>query len=175
MGASNKYATDMQLEEIQFNWLVINGGQARPLSVRILGRDRDVYLDIEGGNRIPKLSERQARSVEELRAAGLDEEPGPRDRAVRGEVEAAPDPGNEVAPVVEVPVRDGDGVDVRPRLRLAETAEDAGPAVEEELLRAFDEVPGMRASRVRPRRRGADDGQAHRGILPMCRADVFEW
>jgi amino acid transporter len=71
MGASNKYATDMQLEEIQFNWLVITGGQARPLSVRILGRDRDVYLDIEGGNRVPKMSERQARSVEELRAAGV--------------------------------------------------------------------------------------------------------
>jgi hypothetical protein len=71
MGASNKYATDMQLEEIQFNWMVITGGQAAPLSVRILGRDRDVYLDIEGGNRIPKISERQARSVEELRAAGV--------------------------------------------------------------------------------------------------------
>src|SRR5205085_10255304 len=63
MGASNKYATDMQLEEIQFNWLVLNGGQPAPLSVRILGRDRDVYLDIDGGNRIPKISERQARSV----------------------------------------------------------------------------------------------------------------
>jgi amino acid transporter len=71
MGASNKYATDMHLEEIQFNWLVINGGQTRPLSVRILGRDRDVYLDIDGGNRIPKITERLARSVAELRAAGV--------------------------------------------------------------------------------------------------------
>src|SRR5438105_8889399 len=71
LGASNKYATDVQLEEIQFNWLVINGGQPAPLSVRILGRDRDVYLDIDGGNRIPKISERQARSVAELRAAGV--------------------------------------------------------------------------------------------------------
>jgi nucleotide-binding universal stress UspA family protein len=71
MGASNKYATDMQLEEVQFNWLVVNGGQAPPLSVRILGRDRDVYLDMGGGYRIPKISERQARNVAELRAAGV--------------------------------------------------------------------------------------------------------
>src|SRR5262249_47674324 len=34
-------------------------------------RDRDVYLDLAGGNRIPKISERKARSVAELRAAGV--------------------------------------------------------------------------------------------------------
>ena len=71
MGASNKHATDMQLEEVQFNWLVVNGGQAPPVSVRILGRDRDVYLDMGGGYRIPKISERKARNVAELRAAGV--------------------------------------------------------------------------------------------------------
>ncbi|MFL5342346.1 MAG: hypothetical protein ACJ8F7_19535, partial [Gemmataceae bacterium] len=70
MGASNKYATDMQLEELQFNWMVVNGGQMPPLSMRILSRDRDVYLDVGGGHRVPKMSERQARSVAELRAAG---------------------------------------------------------------------------------------------------------
>ncbi len=70
MGASNKYATDMQLEELQFNWMVVNGGQMPPLSIRILSRDRDVYLDVGGGHRVPKLSERKARSVAELRAAG---------------------------------------------------------------------------------------------------------
>ena len=42
-----------------------------PLTVRILSRERDVYLDIAGGNRIPKISERSARSVAELRAAGV--------------------------------------------------------------------------------------------------------
>jgi amino acid transporter/nucleotide-binding universal stress UspA family protein len=71
IGASNKYATDMQLEEVQFNWMVVNGDQTPPLSVRILGRDRDVYLDVNGGNRIPKISERKARNVAELRAAGV--------------------------------------------------------------------------------------------------------
>ena len=30
-----------------------------------------MYFDLEGGNRIPKISERQARSVAELRAAGV--------------------------------------------------------------------------------------------------------
>src|ERR1019366_52938 len=42
-----------------------------PLTVRILSRERDMYLDRAGGNRIPKISERRARSVEELRAAGV--------------------------------------------------------------------------------------------------------
>jgi nucleotide-binding universal stress UspA family protein len=41
------------------------------LTVRVLGRDRDVHLDLAGGNRIPKISERKARSVAELRAAGV--------------------------------------------------------------------------------------------------------
>ena len=39
--------------------------------MRILSRDRDMYLDLAGGNRIPKISERKARSVAELRAAGV--------------------------------------------------------------------------------------------------------
>jgi hypothetical protein len=39
--------------------------------MRLLSRDRDVYLDLAGGNRIPKISERKARSVAELRAAGV--------------------------------------------------------------------------------------------------------
>ena len=30
-----------------------------------------MYLDLAGGNRIPKISERRARSVAELRAAGV--------------------------------------------------------------------------------------------------------
>jgi amino acid transporter len=71
MGASNKYSADEQLEQIAFYWINMHGGQPAPLTVRILGRDRDVYLDLGGGNRIPKISERRARSVAELRAAGV--------------------------------------------------------------------------------------------------------
>lgn len=71
MGASNKYTADEQLEQIAFYWINLHGGNQPPLTVRILGRDRDMYLDIAGGNRIPKISERRARSVAELRAAGV--------------------------------------------------------------------------------------------------------
>src|SRR5260370_135216 len=49
----------------------VNEGQSVALTVCILGRDRDVHLDLAGGNRIPKISERRARSVAELRAAGV--------------------------------------------------------------------------------------------------------
>jgi amino acid transporter len=71
MGASNKYTADEQLEQIGFYWISMHDGKPAPLTVRILGRDRDVHLDLGGGNRIPKISERRARSVAELRAAGV--------------------------------------------------------------------------------------------------------
>ena len=71
MGASNKYTVDEQLEQIAFYWINLHGGNPAPLTVRILSRDRDVYLDIGGGSRIPKISERSARTVAELRAAGV--------------------------------------------------------------------------------------------------------
>ncbi len=71
LGASNKYTVDEQLEQIAFYWISLHGGDTTPLTVRILSRERDVYLDLAGGSRIPKISERQARSVAELRAAGV--------------------------------------------------------------------------------------------------------
>ncbi len=71
MGGSNKYTADEQLEQIAFLWISLHGGQTPPLTVRILSRDRDMYLDLAGGNRIPKISERRARTVAELRAAGI--------------------------------------------------------------------------------------------------------
>jgi amino acid transporter len=71
LGASNKFTADEQLEQLAFIWINLHGGDPAPLTVRILTRDRDVYLDLGGGNRIPKISERKARSVAELRAAGV--------------------------------------------------------------------------------------------------------
>ena len=71
VGASNKYTADEQLEQIAFYWISMHAGQPAPLTVRILGRGRDVHLDLGGGNRIPKISERKARTVAELRAAGV--------------------------------------------------------------------------------------------------------
>jgi amino acid transporter/nucleotide-binding universal stress UspA family protein len=71
MGVSNKYTADEQLEQTGFYWISLHDGQPAPLTVRILSRTRDVSLDLAGGARIPKISERQARSVAELRAAGV--------------------------------------------------------------------------------------------------------
>jgi amino acid transporter/nucleotide-binding universal stress UspA family protein len=71
MGASNKYTADEQLDQAAFYWINLHAGQPAPLTLRIMSRDRDLYLDIAGGNRIPKISERRARSVAELRAAGV--------------------------------------------------------------------------------------------------------
>jgi amino acid transporter/nucleotide-binding universal stress UspA family protein len=71
LGASNTYTADEQFEQIAFYWINANDGEMKPLTVRILSRTRDVYLDLGGGNRIPKISERQARSIAELRAAGV--------------------------------------------------------------------------------------------------------
>jgi amino acid transporter/nucleotide-binding universal stress UspA family protein len=71
LGGSNKFTADEQMEQVGFFWITINSGETKPLTVRILSRDRDVYFDLGGGNRIPKISERRARSVKELRAGGV--------------------------------------------------------------------------------------------------------
>jgi amino acid transporter/nucleotide-binding universal stress UspA family protein len=71
IGASNKFGADEQLEQVAFYWMNLCEGQPQPLTVRILNQDRDVYLDLDGGNRIPKFGESRARSVAELRTAGL--------------------------------------------------------------------------------------------------------
>src|SRR5262249_18368408 len=64
------YTADEQLDQIAFYWINRCGGEPAPLTVRLLGRDRDVHFDLGGGNRIPKISERQARPGGERRAAG---------------------------------------------------------------------------------------------------------
>jgi amino acid transporter/nucleotide-binding universal stress UspA family protein len=71
LGGSNVFLADEQMEQVAFFWITINAGETKPLTVRILSRDRDVYFDLGGGNRIPKISERRARSVKELRAGGV--------------------------------------------------------------------------------------------------------
>jgi nucleotide-binding universal stress UspA family protein len=71
VGASNKFTAEEQLDQIAFYWITLHDGRPPGLTVRVLSRDRDVYFDLEGGNRIPKLGERKARSVADLRAAGI--------------------------------------------------------------------------------------------------------
>ncbi|MFM7149855.1 MAG: amino acid permease, partial [Gemmataceae bacterium] len=71
LGASNKFTADQQLEQIAFYWINLHGGQPAPLTVRILSRERDMFLDLGGGSRIPKIGERRARTADELREAGV--------------------------------------------------------------------------------------------------------
>jgi nucleotide-binding universal stress UspA family protein len=61
---------DEQLGQIALYWISMHNGEPAPLTVHVVSRDRDVALDLGGGNRIPKMSERRAHSVAELREAG---------------------------------------------------------------------------------------------------------
>jgi amino acid transporter len=71
VGASNKYTAEEQLDQIAFYWINLHGGRPQGLTVHVVGQDRDVNLDLDGGNRIPKAMERRARSIAELRGAGI--------------------------------------------------------------------------------------------------------
>ncbi len=70
VGPSNNYTADEQISQIAFYWISLHHGEPAPLTVHIAGRGRDLALDLGGGNRIPKMGERRARSVGDLRAAG---------------------------------------------------------------------------------------------------------
>jgi amino acid transporter/nucleotide-binding universal stress UspA family protein len=54
MGPSNKYRPEDQLDAVALYWLNVCGATPDPLSIRVLGKDRDVRLDIAGGSQIPK-------------------------------------------------------------------------------------------------------------------------
>jgi Amino acid permease len=71
IGASNKFTADEQFDQISLYWIELNAGQMMPLTVRVLSKDRDLHFDLGGGNRIPRQVERRARSVAELRQAGI--------------------------------------------------------------------------------------------------------
>jgi nucleotide-binding universal stress UspA family protein len=70
-GGSNIYTADEQMEQMSFYWITLHHGQMAPLTVKIFTRDREVQFDLGGGHRIPKPGESQARSVAELRDAGV--------------------------------------------------------------------------------------------------------
>src|SRR4029077_12654732 len=71
VGASNKFTAEEHLDQMAFYWISIHGGEPVPLTIRVLSRNWDVHYDVGGGNRIPRISERKARTVAELRAAGV--------------------------------------------------------------------------------------------------------
>jgi amino acid transporter/nucleotide-binding universal stress UspA family protein len=55
MGLSNKYNPEDQLDQVALYWFNVCGAKPEPISVRVLGKDRDVRLDIAGGSQIPRL------------------------------------------------------------------------------------------------------------------------
>jgi amino acid transporter/nucleotide-binding universal stress UspA family protein len=70
MGPSNKYRPEDQLDQVALYWLNVCGTKPDPLSIRVLGKDRDVRLDIAGGSQIPKTGAapaETARILAELR------------------------------------------------------------------------------------------------------------
>jgi nucleotide-binding universal stress UspA family protein len=70
MGPSNKFREEDQLDQVALYWLNVCGAEAEPLSIRVLGKDRDVRLDIAGGSQIPKpgaAAAESARLLAELR------------------------------------------------------------------------------------------------------------
>jgi amino acid transporter len=71
IGASNVFTADEQLDQVALIWINLHGGVTAPLTVRILSKDRDLHFDLGGGNRIPRAGEMKARSVAELRQAGI--------------------------------------------------------------------------------------------------------
>jgi hypothetical protein len=71
IGASNIFTADEQLDQVALVWINLHGGDTAPLTVRILSKDRDLHFDLGGGNRIPLAGESKARSVAELRKAGV--------------------------------------------------------------------------------------------------------
>jgi len=71
LGTSNIYAAGDQVDQIAFYWIDLHGGDPKPLTVRLLSQSRDISFDLAGGNRIPKIGERKARTIAELRSAGV--------------------------------------------------------------------------------------------------------
>jgi Amino acid permease len=71
VGASNKYTAEEQLDQIAFYWINLHAGRPQGLTVHVVSQDRTFTFDLDGGNRIPKAAERRARSVAELREAGI--------------------------------------------------------------------------------------------------------
>jgi hypothetical protein len=71
LGPSSKFTAEEQMGLIGYAWLNLHHNRPVPLTVRIVAPEHDVHLDLGGGNRIPTHREHLARSVAELRRAGI--------------------------------------------------------------------------------------------------------
>ncbi len=69
MGPSNKYRPEDQLDLVALYWFNVCGAKPEPLSIRVLGKDRDARLDIAGGSQIPKPGAAAAESAQHPRRA----------------------------------------------------------------------------------------------------------
>jgi amino acid transporter/nucleotide-binding universal stress UspA family protein len=70
MGPSNKFRPEDQLDQVALYWLNLCGPEPEPLTIRVLGKDRDVRLDVAGGSQIPRpgaAAVESARILAELR------------------------------------------------------------------------------------------------------------
>jgi len=59
MGASHKFDPDAQLDQVALYWFNICHAEPEPLTIRVLGNDRDAKLDIAGGSQIPRLADQK--------------------------------------------------------------------------------------------------------------------
>jgi nucleotide-binding universal stress UspA family protein len=66
LGPSNKYRPEDQLDQVALYWFNVCGAKPEPLSIRVLGKDRDVRLDIAGGSQIPRIGSAAAESAQLL-------------------------------------------------------------------------------------------------------------
>lgn len=70
-GTSERITPTQQFDQAAAWWNRLHNGTPTPLTLRIIGGNRDLFLDIAGGNRVPNVKQPLPRSVDELRASGL--------------------------------------------------------------------------------------------------------
>ncbi|MBI4862907.1 MAG: APC family permease [Candidatus Riflebacteria bacterium] len=73
VGLSNLSTAEEQIARLVKEWRAVHAGEEgrAPLTIRVLSDRHDIRYDVDGGNRIPTFAERRARSVAELRWAGV--------------------------------------------------------------------------------------------------------
>ena len=71
LGASNVYSAEEQLDQIALYWINLHHGEPQGVTFHLVSAERSVTFDLHGGNRIPRAADRQAKTVADLRAAGI--------------------------------------------------------------------------------------------------------
>jgi nucleotide-binding universal stress UspA family protein len=66
MGASNRFDPDVVLDHVALYWMNVCHGHPEPLTIRVLGKDRDIKHDIAGGSTIPRYRPEEASPLQTL-------------------------------------------------------------------------------------------------------------